>query len=112
MHLNCEQFEKTMFMLLTALQIVETTFSNFQEGFCLISLKLHRLHIKFYTQSVLNMTTFGTKISIMFEKKLAGCESEQAPLMLNIVEPTSDTDFFGSTFTFNQFPKIILSPFD
>ncbi len=43
MYLVCKQFEKTMFMLLIVLKMVETTFTNFQEGFSLISPKLHRL---------------------------------------------------------------------
>ena len=34
---------QTMFMLFIVLKMVETTFSNFQEGFLLISPKLHRL---------------------------------------------------------------------
>ena len=41
-YLICKQFEKTIFMLLIVL-IAVTMFSNFEEGFSLITPKLHRL---------------------------------------------------------------------
>ena len=42
-HFFCKQLQKTMFMLFNVSNviIVETTISNFQEGFSLISPKLH-----------------------------------------------------------------------
>ncbi len=48
-------------MLFIVFKMVETTFSNFQEGFSLISPKLH-------THSLLNMTQILVPKSPIFEK--------------------------------------------
>ena len=56
MYLICKQFEKAMLTLLIVLWIVVVTFSNFQEGFSLISPKLHSFCVCYFTHSLLSLT--------------------------------------------------------
>ena len=70
MYLICKKFEKTMFMLLIVFKMVETTFSNLQEGFSLISpiIYIEFAHQISHIRHSKYVSTFGTKISVCLKK--------------------------------------------